>query len=165
MAHMRDGTSNTAMVLEVDDEHAVIWTKPDDFEPDKDDPLKGVVSLRNGKFLVLMGDAAVLTAQLARAMQSAHDVGILHRDLKPGNVLLAAGGRQPAECADPAGSRPPLAGAIPKVTDFGLARRMSATTHTRVGDILDWVREQVMIPPIDRIPDVVRDRQLGVVTP
>lgn len=61
MAHLRDGTSNTAMVLEVDDEHAVIWTKPDDFEPDKDDPLKGVVGLRNRKFLVLMGDAAVLT--------------------------------------------------------------------------------------------------------
>jgi hypothetical protein len=61
MAHIRDGTSNTAMVLEVDDEHAVIWTKPDDFEPDKDDPLKGVVGLRNRKFLVLMGDAAVLT--------------------------------------------------------------------------------------------------------
>jgi hypothetical protein len=61
MANLRDGTSNTAMVLEVDDEHAVIWTKPDDFEPDKDDPLKGVVGLRSGKFLVLMGDAAVLT--------------------------------------------------------------------------------------------------------
>ena len=61
MSHLRDGTSNTAMVLEVNDEHAVIWTKPDDFEPDKDDPLKGVVGLRSGKFLVLLGDAAVLT--------------------------------------------------------------------------------------------------------
>jgi hypothetical protein len=47
------------MVLEVDDEHAVVWTKPDDFEPDKDDPLKGVVGLRNGKFLTLFGDASV----------------------------------------------------------------------------------------------------------
>jgi hypothetical protein len=60
ISHLVDGTSNTALVLEVDDEHAVIWTRPDDFEPDKDEPLKGVVGLRNGKFLVLMGDAAVL---------------------------------------------------------------------------------------------------------
>ncbi len=59
IAHVTDGTSNTVMVLEVDDEHAVVWTKPDDFEPDKDDPLKGVVGLRNGKFLALFGDASV----------------------------------------------------------------------------------------------------------
>jgi len=61
MAHLRDGTSNTAMVLEVSDERAVIWTKPDDFEPDKDDPLKGVVGLRDGKFLVVFADGSVRT--------------------------------------------------------------------------------------------------------
>jgi hypothetical protein len=58
-ADVVDGLSNTAMVLEVSDERAVVWTKPDDFEPDKDEPLKGVVGLRDGKFLVLMGDGAV----------------------------------------------------------------------------------------------------------
>jgi hypothetical protein len=61
MAHVRDGTSKTVMVLEVSDERAVIWTKPDDFEPDKEDPLKGVVGLRDGKFMVLFADAAVRT--------------------------------------------------------------------------------------------------------
>ena len=61
MAHLRDGTSKTAMVLEVSDERAVVWTKPDDFEPDEDDPLKGVVGLRNGKFLVVFADGAVRT--------------------------------------------------------------------------------------------------------
>jgi hypothetical protein len=61
MAHLRDGTSKTAMILEVSDERAVIWTKPDDFEPDKDDPLKGVVGLRNGSFLVVFADGAVRT--------------------------------------------------------------------------------------------------------
>jgi uncharacterized protein DUF1559 len=59
LARVTDGTSNTVMVLEVDDEHAVVWTRPDDFEPDKDDPLKGIVGLRNGKFLTLFGDASV----------------------------------------------------------------------------------------------------------
>jgi hypothetical protein len=49
------------MVLEVADEHAVVWTKPDDFEPDKDDPLKGVIGLRDGKFLVLLADGSVHT--------------------------------------------------------------------------------------------------------
>jgi hypothetical protein len=61
ISHIVDGTSNTAMVLEVSDERAVIWTKPDDFGPDKDDPLKGVVGLRDGRFLVLFADASVHT--------------------------------------------------------------------------------------------------------
>ena len=38
-----DGTSNTIMTVEVTDDRAVIWTKPDDFEYDPQDPLKGLV--------------------------------------------------------------------------------------------------------------------------
>ena len=45
ISDIRDGTSNTIMTLEVDDTHAVLWTKPDDLDYDSKEPLKGLGGL------------------------------------------------------------------------------------------------------------------------
>ena len=54
-----DGTSNTILVLEVNENASVVWTKPDDFNYDVTKPLSGVGSAHPGGFLVAMADGSV----------------------------------------------------------------------------------------------------------
>ncbi|HEX6861331.1 MAG TPA: tetratricopeptide repeat protein, partial [Thermoanaerobaculia bacterium] len=59
-----------------------------------------------------------LMRDVARAVHAAHRTGLVHRDLKPGNILLARND----------------SGAIhPYVVDFGLAQEQSETSPTRTG--------------------------------
>ncbi|MFT5325083.1 MAG: hypothetical protein ACI8P0_002949 [Planctomycetaceae bacterium] len=55
---IRDGTSNTIMIVEADDDHAVIWTKPDDLEFDEKKPHAGLGKLRKDGFLAAMCDGS-----------------------------------------------------------------------------------------------------------
>ena len=59
IAEIRDGTSNTIMTVEVPDDQAVVWTKPDDFQYDAKDPIKGLVGMWPGGILVGMCDGSV----------------------------------------------------------------------------------------------------------
>jgi eukaryotic-like serine/threonine-protein kinase len=70
-------------------------------------------------------DAARLVATLAEAMHLAHSRNLVHRDLKPGNVLLAG----------PTGT--PISQCQPKVTDFGLVRQTDCdSSQTKDGVVI-----------------------------
>ena len=69
-----DGLSYTIMTIEVSDEKAVIWTKPDDFTYDEDNALNGVLGLWPNGFLVGLGDGSIrflpssISADLLKAL-------------------------------------------------------------------------------------------------
>ena len=55
-----DGTSNSIAVVQVNDERATTWTKPDDWQYDQNNPLAGLVrSLHPGVFLAARCDGSV----------------------------------------------------------------------------------------------------------
>lgn len=56
---IRDGTSNTAMTIEVTDKRAVTWTRPGDFAPDKDNPKKGLFVSPGGVMSIGFADGSV----------------------------------------------------------------------------------------------------------
>lgn len=59
LREIKDGATNTVMVVEVADEAAVTWTAPDDFPLDEKDPMKNLVGLRRDGFLAGMADGSV----------------------------------------------------------------------------------------------------------
>src|SRR5947207_3399197 len=99
--------------------------------------------VRSGRLPVR--DALELALQVARALSFAHGHGLVHRDVKPQNVLLNGDGQA-------------------KVTDFGIARTLDVDGVTQTGTVLGTSNyiapEQASGQPVDVHTDVY---SLGVV--
>jgi serine/threonine protein kinase len=66
---------------------------------------------------------------LCSALEHAHGRGVIHRDVKPHNVLVPAAGDTPAPLSE-------AFGGVAKLTDFGGARLSGQDALTRTGDVL-----------------------------
>ena len=73
-------------------------------------------AIRNEGGRILPARAVAIIAQLAAALESAHRVGLVHRDVKPSNILIAPGD-------------------FVYLTDFGLARSPTDTAKASMGHI------------------------------
>lgn len=89
--------------------------------------------------------AAAVALQISEALQVAHRNGVIHRDIKPHNILITESGDL-------------------KVTDFGIARAASSSTMTKTGSILGTAHyispEQAMGEPVGPASDLY---SLGIV--
>jgi serine/threonine-protein kinase len=75
--------------------------------------------------------AAIVAVEIAGALDHAHQFGVIHRDVKPENVLVAL---PPAGAADLRSSNPDEA--LVKITDFGIAKLLDAQGVTSTGQVL-----------------------------
>jgi beta-lactam-binding protein with PASTA domain/tRNA A-37 threonylcarbamoyl transferase component Bud32 len=81
--------------------------------------LKQVIRRRGGRLPA--GEAVRIAAQVCDVLDYAHRRGIIHRDIKPQNILMAKDGTA-------------------KVADFGIARALSSVTITQTGTVLGSVQ-------------------------
>lgn len=93
----------------------------------------------NDEQMIPVREVLDITAQVAMGLAYAHEHDIVHRDVKPSNIMVAQEGHV-------------------KITDFGIARMASSSVHTQTGMVLGSPKymspEQVMGRAIDRRSDI-----------
>jgi serine/threonine-protein kinase len=107
------------------------------------DDLRALVRARG---VLPLEEVCAIGVQVASALDAAHRSGVVHRDVKPGNILLDPG-------AEP--DSPPIA----YLADLGLTKRMSAENSVTssgelVGTIDYMAPEQISGSPVDGRADV-----------
>jgi serine/threonine protein kinase len=109
--------------------------------------LGGTLHERLARGALSPAEAARTAETLARAVHHAHGQGVIHRDVKPANVLLTAEG-------------------VLKVTDFGLARLADQSSRTLQGAIMGtprYMAPEQAFGQTDRIGPAADIFSLGVV--
>jgi len=102
-------------------------------------PGQSLAQLLAGQGRLTPRQAAELAVEVCAALAAAHAQGLVHRDVKPANVLVSEGGRV-------------------KVTDFGIVKAAAATTLTGTGVVLGTAAylspEQAQGGPVDARSDL-----------
>jgi serine/threonine-protein kinase len=95
--------------------------------------------IMNDRGLLPVDQVLDIVAQVALGLSYAHENGIVHRDVKPSNIMLVRDGHA-------------------KITDFGIARMTSSAVRTQTGMVLGSPKymspEQVMGKEIDQRSDI-----------
>jgi eukaryotic-like serine/threonine-protein kinase len=102
--------------------------------------LDGVdLTTRSEQRALSVPEAVRIVEQIADALAFAHDRGVIHRDIKPPNIMIVDGGRV-------------------KIMDFGIARMRQSDVKTQTGMMLGTPRymspEQVVGRPSDHRSDI-----------